>query len=115
MVEFVSREEWKQFQEESYNYGQYLADYEDYRKEEFAELKEALQVQTGEELTLAQYNRHYPYKPEDGPEYPKGTDEYFDSKASAQEFAFLKNLEGCQTRVFFSPGQDDGDELWEQL
>ena len=91
LVGFVEQSDWKQYQENCYDYQQYLAQYDDYRKEEFKELKEGLLVQTGEELTLAQYNRNYPYNADDAPEEPIEHNEFCNSKESAQEFAFLKN------------------------
>lgn len=47
---------------------------------------------------------------------PSMNEECFETLVEAQEFAFLKNLEGARVRIFELQGVDnDGDDLWEQI
>ena len=47
---------------------------------------------------------------------PIMNEECFKTLTEAQEFAFLKNLEGARVRIFEHQGVDeDSDDLWEQI
>jgi hypothetical protein len=118
LVESVSQEEYLKYSQDSYEYGQYLSNYEDYRQELYREMKESYWGEHGEELTWAQFERMSTDKSDDTdlPLYPKGEEKIFRSKKSAEEFAFMKKLEGYNIRIFCSLGKDDdGDEEWDEL
>jgi hypothetical protein len=77
-VEFITQDEWKEYSQYTYDYGQYLAACEDYQKEEFAEMKQAYWCDHGEELTWRQYEKLSNFKCNDmdPPEYPTGHNEF---------------------------------------
>lgn len=116
-VEFITQEQWKQYQINLEDDFQNECHMKDVREDEYCEMADAYYCDTGELLTIEHFNRLSPNKwKHETPEYPTGHSVFCNSKQSAQEYAFLKNLEGCKTRIFYSPGKDDdGDDLWEQI
>lgn len=105
-------EAWRDYERELIDYQQRCRELEDL-------LPEGSYLKHGTELTQAYFDRHHRYDLDylnDVPDHPREYELEFTSLESAQETAFLLNLEGHKTRIFERLGfDDDGDEIWEQI